>query len=107
MSIRNRVSLIGRVGADSEIIAFTDNNLKAKFSLATTEFYKDSRGIKKEDTHWHTIIAFGKMANIAAEHVKKGKEIAITGRLTYRKYEDKSGNNKQVTEIILEEIQLF
>ena len=75
-------------------------------SLATNEHYKNGQGEKQTDTNWHTIIAWGKTADIIEKYVTKGKEIAVEGKLSTRAYDDKGGNKRYVTEVIVSEILL-
>ncbi len=98
-SARNHVQLIGRLGQDPELKTFGDNRQKASFSLATTDTYKNAKGEKVQDTQWHNIIIWGKLANIAGQYLKKGSEVVIEGSLTYRQYETKTGEKRTATEI--------
>jgi single-strand DNA-binding protein len=106
-SLRNSVHLIGRLGADPEVIEFESGKNKARFSLATTDVVYDKSGSRVEDTQWHNVVAWGNLAKIAADYLKKGKEIAIEGKLTNRKYEDKNGQLKYFTEIVANEILML
>ena len=106
MSLRNNVTLIGRTGKEVEITEFENGKL-AKVSLATTDFFTNSRGEKTEDTQWHQLVAFGKTAEIMQKYVEKGKEIAIEGKIIYRSYDDKDGQKRYVTEIRVEELLLL
>lgn len=106
MSIRNRITLIGRTGKDVETVNF-ENGMLAKVSLATSDHYMNSKGEKVEETQWHNLVAYGKTAEIMQKFVEKGKEIAVEGKLTYRAYEDKDGHKKTITEIRIEEILLL
>ncbi len=106
-TLRNSVQLIGRLGIDPETKTFSDNNSKVRFSLATSEYYTNKEGERQEETQWHNVIAFGKTAEIAEKYLKKGKEIAIAGKLTYRSWDDKEGNKNYITEIIAHEIVMF
>lgn len=106
-TLRNSVHLIGHLGRDPETITFGDNKSKTKFSLATTEYYYDKDGERQEDTQWHNVIAFGKTADIAEKYLKKGKETAISGKISYRSWEDKEGKTNYITEIIANEIALL
>jgi single-strand DNA-binding protein len=106
MSLRNRVTLIGRTGKDVEIVNF-DNGMLAKVSLATSDYYTNAKGEKVEDTQWHNLVAYGKTAEIMQKYVQKGKEIAVEGKLTYRNYEDKDGQKRYLTEIKVEEVVLL
>lgn len=106
-SLRNSVHLIGRLGADPEVIEFESGKNKARFSLATTDVMYDKKGSRIEDTQWHTIVAWGNLAKIASDYLKKGREIAVEGKLTNRKYEDKNGQFKFYTEIVANEILML
>lgn len=96
-SLRNRVQLIGRLGKDPEVKEFNDNK-KASFSIATSETYKNQKGEKVEDTQWHHVVIWGKLAGIAEKYLKKGNEVAVEGKLIHRVYESK-GEKRFVTEI--------
>lgn len=106
MSLRNKVTLIGRTGKEVEITTF-ENGQKASVSLATTDFYTNKAGEKVEDTQWHNLVAFGKTAEILQKYVVKGQEIAIEGKIVNRSYEDKEGVTKYISEIRVEEILLL
>lgn len=106
-SFNNRVQLIGNLGADPEIKTLENGNKVANFSLATNESYKDSKGEKVEQTEWHNIVAWGKVADIVENYCSKGKEIGVVGKLTHRSYETKEGDKRYVTEVKLSEIKLF
>ena len=106
-TLRNKVQLIGNVGNDPEIKSFDGGKKLAKLTIATNESYKNEKGEKVEDTQWHNVIAWGKTADIIEKYVTKGKEIAIEGKLTHRSYEDKNGEKRYVTEIIIHELLLL
>lgn len=107
MSIRNRVTLIGRTGKDAEIFTFDNGDKRASVSLATSDYYTNQNGEKTEVTQWHTVVAYGKAAEIFEKYVTKGKEIAIEGKIIYRSYDDKDGIKRQTTEIRVDEILLL
>lgn len=107
MSLRNKVTLIGHTGKEVEMVNFENGNVKASVSLATSDYYTNSKGDKVEETQWHNLIAFGKTAEIFQKYVPKGKEIAVEGKLTYRSYDDKDGVKKYITEIKVDEILLL
>ena len=107
MSIRNKVTLIGRVGKDVEVINFENGGIKASVSLATSDYYTNAQGEKVEQTEWHNIVAFGKPAEIMQKYVQKGKEIAIEGKITYRSFQDNMQQTKYITEIRVDEILLL
>jgi single-strand DNA-binding protein len=105
--LRNKVQLIGHVGNDPEIKTFDGGKKLAKLSIATNESYKNDKGEKVEETQWHSLIAWGKTADIIEKYVVKGKEIAIEGKLTHRNYEDKNGEKRYVTEVVIDELLLL
>jgi single-strand DNA-binding protein len=106
-NLRNRVHLIGNLGMDPEVVSFENGRKLAKFSLATNESYRNGEGKKVEDTQWHNIVAWGSLAGVAEKYLKKGNEVALEGKLTYRTYEDKKGNTKYMTEIIASDFLMF
>lgn len=103
MSLRNKVTLIGRTGKEVETVNF-ENGTLAKVSLATSEHYTNAKGEKVEETQWHNLVAFGKTAEIMQKYVEKGKEIAIEGKIIYRNYDDKDGQKRYITEIKVDEL---
>lgn len=107
MSLRNRVTLIGRTGKEVEIHTFENGTKRATVSLATSDYYTNQAGEKVEDTQWHTLVIFGKLVDILEKYVPKGKEIAVEGKLQYRQYDDKDGTKHYVTEIRVEELLLL
>jgi len=107
MSLRNTVTLIGYTGKEVETVNFDNGSLKASVSLATSDHYTNAKGEKIEETQWHTLVAFGKVAEICQKYVSKGKEIAVEGKLTYRSYDDKDGVKRYITEIRVDEILLL
>ena len=106
-TIKNQVQLIGNVGQDPMVTKLDSGKKVARLSLATNENYKNSKGEKQTDTQWHTVVAWGKTADIIEKYVGKGKEIAIEGKLTSRSYEDKEGVKRYVTEVVASEILLL
>lgn len=106
-TLRNTVQLIGHVGNEPEIVNLESGKKLAKFSIATNESYKNSKGEKITDTQWHNIVAWGKTADLIENYVPKGKEVGIEGKLTSRSYEDKDGIKRYVTEIVCNELLLL
>lgn len=96
-SLRNSVQLIGRLGKDPEVKTFNEKK-KASFSIATSETYKNQKGEKVEDTQWHNVVIWGKLAGIAEKYLKKGNEVALEGKLIHRIYET-NGEKRFITEI--------
>lgn len=106
-TLRNRVQLIGNVGNDPEVKSFEGGKKVANLTLATNESYRNEKGEKVEQTEWHRVVAWGKTAEIVEKYVTKGKEIAIEGKLTHRSYDDKNGEKRYITEVVVNEITLF
>ncbi len=106
-TLRNKVQLIGHVGNDPEIKSFEGDRKLAQFNLATNEVHKNDKGEKVEETQWHRLVAWGKTAEIIEKYVTKGKEIALEGKIVYRNYDDKNGEKKYVTEVVVSELLLM
>lgn len=102
-SMKNQVQLIGNLGRDIELRETKKGRKFAKFSIATNENYSNQSGDKVTDTQWHNVTAWGKTAEIMAKLLAKGNEVAIEGRLTYSKYDDKDGITRYTTDIVLNE----
>ena len=104
----NKVILIGRLGADPEIRYMPSGGAVANIRLATNEGYKDKQtGQFVEQTEWHRVVAFGKLAEIVGEYVRKGSLIYIEGRIRTNKWQDQSGQDRYTTEIVTNEMQLL
>ena len=106
-TLRNKVQLIGNLGNDPEIVNLDSGKKLAKFSIATNESYKNTKGERVTDTQWHNVVAWGKTAEIVENFVTKGKEIAIEGKLTSRSYETKEGEKRYITEIVCNELLML
>ncbi|MCC4226813.1 single-stranded DNA-binding protein [Zunongwangia profunda] len=106
-TLKNHVQLIGNVGQEPTITNLESGRKVARFSLATNEHYKNNKGEKVQATEWHTIVAWGKTAEIIEKYAVKGKEIGISGKLKSRSYEDKDGLKRYVTEVEADEILLL
>ena len=103
----NQVHLLGRCGRDPEIRTLGQNNLKvATFSLCTGGKYQTKYGREMDDSAWHNIVAWRTLADLSETHIKKGSQIFIVGHLSYRKYSDKNGVERMITEIVAERIEL-
>jgi single-strand DNA-binding protein len=105
MSI-NKVILIGRLGADPEIRYTLDGKPVANFRIATNEVIIRN-GEKEEHTEWHRIVAFGRLAEICGEYLVKGTQVYIEGRIRTRKFEDRQGNQRYITEIIADKLKIL
>ena len=103
-ALKNRVQLIGNLGNKPEVIILESGK---KFSIATNETYKNSKGEKVIDTQWHNIVAWNKTAEIIESYLDKGSEVMIEGRLVYRSYESETGEKKYITEIVCNEILML
>ena len=102
----NKVILVGRLGKDPEMKYMPSGKAVALLSVATSENWKDKEtGENKEKTEWHRVVLFGKRAEIAGEHLKKGAQVYIEGKLQTRKWQDKNGQDRYVTEIVLQGYQ--
>ena len=106
-TLRNKVQLIGNLGANPEVVNLESGKKLAKFSIATNESYKNAQGEKVEDTQWHNVIAWGKTAEVVENYLTKGNEVAIEGKLVNRNYEDKEGNKRYVTEVVASELLML
>ncbi|WP_264535550.1 single-stranded DNA-binding protein [Flavobacterium sp. N1736] len=106
-AMKNRVQLIGNAGNDPEIKTLENGKKLAHLTIATNDRYTNDKGEKVEQTEWHRVTAWGKTAEIIEKYVVKGKEVAIEGKLTHRSYDDKNGEKKYITEVVVSEILLL
>ena len=107
MASVNKVILIGNLGRDPETRYTTGGDAVCNLRIATTDTWKDKAGEKQEKTEWHTVVLFGRQAEIAGEYLKKGRPVYIEGRLQTRKWTDKDGVEKYSTEIVGDRMQLL
>jgi single-strand DNA-binding protein len=104
----NKVILLGNVGKDPEIKVLPSGQPVANFSIATSDRYKDQQGNFQDRTEWHNVVAYGKLADIIRDYVKKGNKLYIEGRLTTRSWDDKETNKKVYrTEIVIADLSLL
>jgi single-strand DNA-binding protein len=104
----NKVILIGNLGADPETRYMPSGGAVTNLRLATSENWKDKNtGEMQERTEWHRVVLFGKLAEIAAEYVRKGSKIYVEGRLQTRKWQDKEGRDNYSTEIVANDMQML
>jgi single-strand DNA-binding protein len=103
----NRVILIGHLGRDPETRATPSGRVVVNFSLATNRVYKDKDGQTQKQVEWHRIVGYGRVAEIARDYLRKGREVCVEGRLQTREWQDKDGNRRWTTEVILENLQLL
>ncbi|MCX8019812.1 MAG: single-stranded DNA-binding protein [Chitinophagaceae bacterium] len=106
-ALKNKVQLIGNLGNAPEIRNLESGKKVARFSVATTEVYRNAKGERVTETQWHNVVAWGKLAEIAEKYLTKGKEVAVEGKLINRSYNDKNGAKKYITEIQVNELLLL
>ena len=107
MASVNKVILVGNLGRDPEIRYLPSGDPVANIAIATSSKYKGKDGNMVEETEWHRVAFFGKLAEIVGQYMKKGRSVYIEGRLKTRKYTDKDGVEKYATDIIATEMQLL
>jgi single-strand DNA-binding protein len=104
----NKVILIGNLGADPETRAMPSGTSVANLRVATSESWRDKQsGEQQERTEWHRVALFGRLAEVAAEYLRKGSQVYIEGSLRTRKWQDKQGNDRYSTEIIGNDLQML
>jgi single-strand DNA-binding protein len=108
MASVNKVILVGNLGRDPEVRYAPSGGAICNIAIATSRNWKDkASGERKEETEWHRIVFYDRLAEIAGEYLKKGRSVYVEGRLKTRKWTDKDGQEKYTTEIIAEEMQLL
>mgnify|MGYP002784567549 FL=1 len=108
MASINKVILIGNLGRDPEVRYTPNGSAVCNISVATTRNWKDKNsGDKVEETEWHRVVFYDRLAEIAGEYLKKGRPVYVEGRLKTRKWQDKDGVEKYTTEVIAEQMQLL
>lgn len=103
----NKATLVGNVGNEPEVRNLENDVKVATFSLATSERYTDKNGQRQERTEWHRIAVWRSLANVVEQYVHKGSQVYVEGRITYRQYKDKDGNERYTTEIVATELKLL
>lgn len=96
----NKVILIGNLGKDPEVRHTPSGAAVANFPIATNEAWNNKEGQREERTEWHRVVAFGRLAEICGQYLKKGKQVYIEGRLQTRSWDDREGNKRYTTEIV-------
>lgn len=107
MASVNKVILLGNLGDDPQTRYTPGGDAVTNLSLATTETWKDKSGEKQENTSWHRVTLWGRLAEIAGEYLRKGSSVYIEGRINYREYTDKEGVKKWSTDIVADRLQLI
>jgi single-strand DNA-binding protein len=103
----NKVILVGHLGADPDMRYTPSGAGVCEFRLATSESWKDKNGQRQERTEWHRIVVWGKMAEICAKYLAKGRQVYIEGRIQTRSWDDKEGQKRYMTEIVANEVQFL
>lgn len=104
----NKVIVVGNLGNDPDTRYMPSGGAVTNLSIATSESWKDKQsGEQKERTEWHKVAMFGRLAEIAAEYLRKGSQVYIEGKLRTRKWQDRDGNDRYTTEIIADEMQML
>lgn len=104
----NKVILVGNLGQDPETRAMPSGKAVTNVRIATSDGWKDkTTGEQKEQTEWHSVVFFDRLAEVAAEYLHKGSQVYVEGRLRTRKWQDKSGNDRYTTEIVANEMQML
>ncbi|RLA17811.1 MAG: single-stranded DNA-binding protein [Gammaproteobacteria bacterium] len=104
----NKVTLIGNLGADPDVRYMPTGGAVTNINLATTRRWKDKQsGERRDETEWHRVVFFGRLAEVAGEYLKKGRQVYIEGRLHTNKWQDKEGADRYTTEIIASEMQML
>ena len=106
-TLKNKVQLIGNLGNAPEIKTISGDKKLARFSIATNEVYRNTKGEKVKETTWHNLVAWGKIAGIVEKYLNKGSEIAVEGKLISRSYADKDGVKKYITEVQVNELLML
>jgi len=102
----NKVILIGRLTQDPQLKNLPSGTKVANFGLATDRYFVDKSGQKRQETEFHNIVLFSKLADIASKYLKRGSLVMVEGRIRTRNWQDNSGNQRSKTEIIVERLQL-
>ena len=107
MSAVNKVILLGNLGKDPEVRYLENDRMRATFTLATNETYRNKEGEKVTTTEWHNVVLWTPLAKIAEQYLMQGKQVYIEGKLTTRSYVDKSGQTKYTTEVVGQNLVLL
>lgn len=107
MSGVNKAIIVGRLGADPEVKTVSSGQTVCRLSVATSENWTDRDGQKQERTEWHRVVVWGRMAEICGQHLSKGRQVYVEGRLQTRSWEDQQGQKKYTTEIVATTVQFL
>jgi single-strand DNA-binding protein len=103
----NKAILIGNLGRDPELRYTPGGQAVATFSLATSEKWRDKDGVMQDKTEWHNIVVWGRQAEIAKEYLAKGRQVYLEGRIQNRSYDDKDGNKRYISEVVVQRMQFL
>ncbi len=103
----NKAILVGNLGKDPELRYTPSGSAVCTFSLATSERFKNKQGEQQERTEWHNIVAWGPLAEICGKYLTKGKQIYCEGRIQNRSYDDRDGNKRYISEVVINEMQML
>ena len=103
----NKVILVGNLGKDPELRYTPSGTAVATFSMATTERYKDRDGNKQTKTEWHNIVVWRQLAEICGKFLHKGKQVYVEGKIQNRSYDDRDGNKRYISEVVVSEMQML
>lgn len=107
MSGVNKVIIVGRLGSDPEMKTVTSGQTVCRLSVATSENWTDRDGQKQEKTEWHRVVVWGRIAEVCGQHLSKGRQVYLEGRLQTRSWEDQQGQKKYTTEIVANTVQFL
>lgn len=100
----NKAIIIGHLGKDPELKQLEGGRAMARFSVATTERWRDDKGGQQERTEWHRVVVWGKSAEVVGEHLSKGRQVCVEGRIETRKWQDADGKDHYMTEIVADRV---
>ena len=103
----NRVFLIGNLGKDPEVRYTQSGQAVASLAVATTDSWTDKQGQRQDRTEWHRVVAWGKTAELCGEHLSKGRQVYLEGKLQTRQYQDKDGVTRYTTEVVVNQVQFL
>lgn len=103
----NKAILVGRLGSDPEVRSTQSGTSVANMSLATNRYWKDQSGQRQEETEWHRVVVFGRLAETCGEYLSKGRQIYVEGRLQTNEWEDRDGVERRTTEIVANNVQFL
>ena len=103
----NKVMIVGRLGADPEMKTLSSGQTVTNFNVATGENWVDRDGQKQERTEWHRVVVWGKLAEVCAQHLAKGRQVFVEGKLQTRSWEDQQGQKRYATEVVAANVQFL